>query len=243
MKLICAGMSKTGTKSVASALRVLGYTVYDAEEHWKYHLDEYVDALEGKQLPDFATMYANVDAVVDSPSYFFWEEISAAFPNAKVLLMVRDSEEIWLESLKKTMSIISSVRSSPSMRLGFLCTPTGRKWRKRSSYAYKKAGVNPDTFVIEDSVDKYRAHNARVQSSIPRDQLLVYNVKQGWKPLCDFLGVEVPDVPFPRLNVKSQSVEEMFYSSRLYTRMCIELITVLTVIVLIGAHLSCFLLN
>jgi hypothetical protein len=85
MKVICAGLPKTGTKSLASALRTLGYSVHDNDEQWTYHMDEYIPALESKEMPDFAAMYANVDAVTDIPACFFFEEIFQAFPNAKVV--------------------------------------------------------------------------------------------------------------------------------------------------------------
>lgn len=60
---------------------------------------------------------------------------------------------------------------------------------------------------------KYRQHNARVQSVIPSDKLLVYNLKQGWKPLCEFLGCDVPSSQFPRANsghsvTKNQMTEQ-----------------------------------
>ncbi|KAK3727958.1 hypothetical protein QZH41_004903 [Actinostola sp. cb2023] len=178
MKVICAGLLKTGTKSLASALRVLGYTVHDNEEQLVNHLDEYLQAFDGKQMPDFAAMYADVDAVIASPACFFWKEILDAFPDAKVVLMVRDSEKVWLESLLKTGAALYSSISSFWIKLGFLCTPTGHKWERFIAAVPKILNqgtpgnpINPDA-----AMKSYIEHNARVQSSIPRDQLLVYNV-------------------------------------------------------------------
>ena len=228
MKLICAGLPKTGTKSLASALRILGYSVHDWEEQHSYHLDEYLDALQGKHMPDFAKMYANVDAITDSPACLFWDEIWAAFPEAKVLLMTRDSAEVWSKSLEKTRSAYRSVQSSLWMRLKFVCTPTGRKFKKV---------LYGNNSVANPHVNTYTEHNARVKSSIPRDQLLVYNVKQGWKPLCEFLGVEVPDVPFPRLNVDSKGIGELFCKSRLQEKVTKELFWILALIAVLCALL------
>lgn len=71
MKVICAGLSKTGTKSLAKALRMLGFTVFDYPEHKKVHLDEWLDVYcQGKE-PDFVSMYRNVDAVTDIPSAYW----------------------------------------------------------------------------------------------------------------------------------------------------------------------------
>ena len=85
MKVIVAGFSKTGTKSLNVALNKLGYEVYDYMEHYWYHGDYWKRIFEGKgSLEDFKEMYENVDAVVDIPVYYFWEEIHWAFPDAKV---------------------------------------------------------------------------------------------------------------------------------------------------------------
>ncbi|KAK3731320.1 hypothetical protein QZH41_001332 [Actinostola sp. cb2023] len=190
MKVICAGLSKTGTKSVASALTILGYKVHDVNEHFQYHLDEYLQALEGKHIPNFAAMYADVDAVTDLPACLFWKEIFDAFPDAKVVLMVRDSEEEWLQSQLKTIAVMSSsLSSSLWMKLGYICTPIGHKWGRCNIAIETKLNQGATVKVNEsrnsDAARKrsYTEHNARVQSSIPRDQLLIYNVKQGWQPL------------------------------------------------------------
>jgi len=82
---------------------------------------------------------------------------------------------------------------------------------------------------------RYLEHNSRVKALIPRDQLLVYNVKQGWKPLCEFLGVDVPDVPFPRLNVKSGVIPDMINQSMMGKRVFNELMVIVTAIVMIVA--------
>ena len=85
MKVIVAGYSKTGTKSMNAALSQLGYKVYDAPEHFSVHLDEYTKILhDGYTTEDFRKMYEDVDAVVDIPAFFFWDEIHKAFPDAKV---------------------------------------------------------------------------------------------------------------------------------------------------------------
>jgi len=236
MKVICAGLPKTGTKSLASALRTLGYNVHDIEEHWKYHLDEYLQALEdleGKHMPDFAAMYADVDAVTDTPACYFWKEIFDAFPDAKVVLMIRDSEEEWLNSLLKSVATVNSFMSS----FRCLCTPTGRKWKRFFQAGRKRLthGTTGDTVNPDAAIKGYIEHNARVQSSVQRDHLLVYNVKQGWRPLCEFLGVEVPDVPYPRLNVKSADIPGLMKISHMSERMFKELVVMLGLIVLIGA--------
>jgi Sulfotransferase domain len=58
----------------------------------------------------------------------------------------------------------------------------------------------PDDLDTEALRRAFIAHNEAVKATIPAGQLLVYDVKQGWAPLCEFLGVPVPDEPFPRSN-------------------------------------------
>ena len=85
MKVIVAGYPKTGTKSMVLALTILGYKVYDFVEHFHYHREDWNKILtSGGTTEDFKRMYENVDAVTDGPPYYFWEEISKAFPDAKV---------------------------------------------------------------------------------------------------------------------------------------------------------------
>ena len=86
MKVIGAGFSKTGTKSLNAALTELGYSVYDFMEHFWMHDKQWKKILTfGGGPEDFKKMYKDVDAVVDAPAFSFWEEIHQAFPDAKVL--------------------------------------------------------------------------------------------------------------------------------------------------------------
>ena len=90
MKVICAGLQKTGTKSISKALRHLGYAVFDWEEQIFDFLDHWVDVFQNGTKPDVKQIYQNADAVVDIPGNFFWEEILKAFPDCKVILSERE---------------------------------------------------------------------------------------------------------------------------------------------------------
>ena len=87
MKVIVAGFSKTGTKTMNSALTKLGYNVYDFMDHYYYHEKYWTKIFkDGGTIEDFREMYESVDAVVDVPAFMFWEEMSEAFPEAKVAI-------------------------------------------------------------------------------------------------------------------------------------------------------------
>ena len=84
MKVIFAGFSKTGTKTMQAALTELGYNVYDFMEQYTYLGKEWAKIMtEGGTTEDFRRMFENVDAVTDAPAYYFWDESHKAFPDAK----------------------------------------------------------------------------------------------------------------------------------------------------------------
>ena len=199
MKIICAGYGKTGTKSIAKALRHLGFTVFDWEEQTFDFVDHWVDVFQNGTKPDVKRVYQNADACVDMPGCFFFEEILEDFPDCKVILSVRE-EDSWIESLVRQLDSLYALRTKTRTAL----SPTARKVDYVLD-AFLNTAIGSfntkSTYVIRQ---RYRIHNHRVKSIVPPDKLLVYNVKEGWKPLCDFLECEVPTIAFPRENVKAE---------------------------------------
>ena len=188
-----------GTKSIAKALQHLGFTVFDWEEQVFDSLDHWVDVFQNGTKPDVKRVYQNADACVDTPGYFFFEEILEAFPDCKVILSVRE-EDSWIESVVRQLD--SLVGLLPKVVL--MLSPTVKKmryvWRSFRNAAIGTVN-NKSTYVMRK---RYRIHNDRVKSIVPADKLLVYNVKQGWKPLCDFLECEIPTIAFPHENIKAE---------------------------------------
>ena len=240
MKIICAGVGKTGTKSIAKALRHLGFTVFDWEEQTFDFQDHWVDVFQNGAQLDVKRVYQHADAIVDAPGNFFWEEILEAYPDSKVILSERE-EDSWLKSAVNQLQVIEAVISRR-----FLCvlSPTSRK-RLFVTYSVINALVgsaNPKSgFILRK---RYREHNRRVKSLVPPEKLLVYNVKQGWKPLCDFLGCEVPTVAFPHENIKGEIAEAPLSETRSGRQIIWEiqraLIVILSVIVVIVGSIFVF---
>ena len=240
MKIICAGVGKTGTKSIAKALRHLGLTVFDWEEQTFDFQDHWVDVFQNGAQLDVKRVYQHADAIVDAPGNFFWEEILEAYPDSKVILSERE-EDSWLKSAVNQLQVIEAVISRR-----FLCvlSPTSRK-RLFVTYSVINALVgsaNPKSgFILRK---RYREHNHRVKSLVPPEKLLVYNVKQGWKPLCDFLGCEVPTVAFPHENIKGEIAEAPLSETRSGRQVIWEiqraLIVILSVIVVIVGSIFVF---
>ena len=213
MKIICAGLGKTGTKSIAKALRHLGFNVFDWEEQIFDFINHWFDVFQNGAEPDVKRVYQNADAVVDIPGTFFWDEILEAFPDCKVILSERD-EDSWVKSAVNQLEALDAVKS----RTLCILSPTMRKmdFIGDSSIAALLGSRNKaSTYVFRK---RYRIHNHRVKSLVLPDKLLVYKVQQGWKPLCDFLGCEVPTAAFPHENVKGEEAQKFAFSSLSVTR-------------------------
>ena len=123
MKVICARIGKTGTTSTAKALRHLGFTVFDWEEQTFYFLDHLVDVFQTGAELDAKRVYQNVDAIVDYPGNYFWEEILKAFPDSKVILSVRE-EDSWVKRLASQLEVTFASRFHKMSML----SPTARNW-------------------------------------------------------------------------------------------------------------------
>lgn len=167
LKVLGVGLSKTGTKSLTDALTILGYNTL----HWCPERLE--DIVRGKcQEPDFRR-FDDVDAVTDIPAAWFYKELYAAYPGLQCILTVRDPDE-WFASVKFHYSRLLD----PDPGLQQLVYGSDRV----SKFLYQK---------------RFADHTAAVQAAIPKQDLLIMDVKQGWEPLCRFLSKPVPIVEFP----------------------------------------------
>ncbi|XP_039263692.2 uncharacterized protein LOC120339597 [Styela clava] len=202
MKIICAGFWKTGTKSLAEALTILGYKVYD----YDYQLFEFPELwnklFDGTITDDeIREELKDVDAFIDGPVIAFWEDISRAIPEAKVILTTRD-EDKWHNSLVRSIDTIPTILKYffPLMSV----TPTGRTFLGVGSrvWSYCFGSGSPMSMKISPQLQKrkFRQHNCYVTSSVSKDKLLVLNIGSGWEPLCKFLGKDIPDIPYPHKN-------------------------------------------
>ncbi|XP_076803509.1 uncharacterized protein LOC143447341 [Clavelina lepadiformis] len=215
MKVIVAGYPKTGTKSMNAALSELGYNVYDFLDHFWYHGDKWAKILSssGGSIEDFKEMYQTVDVVADSPPNLFWEEILQAFPDAKVILTTRE-EDGWYKSYCKHNEVL---KENLMYKIMQILSPTGWKyfnyfrdtamcrWGLRMRHPFHFSDID-NVMVLKRS---FRQHTKYCQQNCPPDKLLIYDVRQGWAPLCEFLGKEIPDQPFPHENVAGNIVDKL----------------------------------
>jgi hypothetical protein len=196
MKVIGAGFPRTGTSTQQAALNQLGfgpcYHMREVMEH-PDHADDWIAAFTGQPY-DLTKLFAGYQATTDSPGCHFWRELLAANPDAKVLLSVRDPEK-WYESMINT---VLNPELFNTMREIAKNDPAMAKRRQLPEVLFDT--IFGSSREKEHLIAVYERHNAEVRAGVPADQLLVYEVKQGWEPLCAFLGVPVPDEPYPHLN-------------------------------------------
>ncbi len=192
LKIIGAGLGRTGTLSLKLGLEQLGFGPC-------YHMVEvmlhpeaaalWINAADGN--PNWEAIFKGYAATVDYPGCAFWRQLADFYPDAKVLLTVRDPED-WFESTQATIFSPESVK-----RLG--ATPM-RPFFEKTAWRTFGDRIHDRQFMV----DHFKRHNEEVERSVPADRLLVYEVKQGWEPLCRFLNVSVPSTPFPRRNSREE---------------------------------------
>jgi Sulfotransferase domain len=134
-------------------------------------------------------VFSGYRSTVDFPGTSFWRELVDAYPQAKVILTVRDPDE-WYASMRETFLAAAGPDGQPPIPgVGEGSLGEWMDWSQMMA----------DLQDGETAVADFERHIDEVQSYASRDRL-VYEVKQGWEALCDFLGVDVPEKPFPRLN-------------------------------------------
>lgn len=208
MEVVGAGFGRTGTTSLKAALERLGFgPCYHMTEVFAHpeHAD-FWEAAWRKEAADWEGVLGGYEATVDWPACAFYEELMERYPGAKVLLSVRDPER-WYESTRNTIYELSVLLDgSPIARLIFGAISL----LVFGGFAGGRSGMVDEiiwrgTFDgrFEDkayAIEVFERHNEEVRRRVPPERLLIYEVKEGWGPLCEFLGVPVPDEPFPRLN-------------------------------------------
>jgi hypothetical protein len=198
IKVIGAGLGRTGTLSLKLALEELGFSkCYHMTEVLAHREDVRVwDAAARGEPVDWDALFRGYQATVDWPGCSFYQELLRHYPEAKVVLTVRDPEK-WYESARQTIYSVRQVFPSwvrllnPRMRF-FLRMVDRLIW----------AGTFQERFEDKPfAIAVFNQHNEHVRHVVPPERLLVYEVKEGWGPLCAFLGVPVPDgKPFPHVN-------------------------------------------
>jgi hypothetical protein len=192
LSVIGAGFGRTGTLSLKLALEQLGlgrcyhmmevFQIPEAPQQW-------LDAAEGRPV-DWNVVFQGFGATVDWPSATFYRQLADFYPKAKVILTLRDANA-WFESTQATIFAHDFSQAPNEVWAKMAMRVVGDLFEGRMHDRDKLISV-------------YEQHNAEVQRVIPPERLLVYEVAEGWGPLCDFLGIAVPDGPLPKVNSREE---------------------------------------
>jgi hypothetical protein len=200
LQVIGAGLGRTGTTSLKHALEeLLGGRCYHmlAVRERADDAAAWGDAYEGRP-PDWQAFFADYRATVDWPAAPFWSELADVFPDAIILLSVRDPDQWWQSASTSIFPAVATYFAPDAPADGWTRMGVGMmthftpEWRDED--AAKAAFV---------------AHNDSVRASAPPDRLVEWTVGDGWAPICDALGLAVPDRPFPHLNTAAESRAEL----------------------------------
>ena len=193
LRVIGAGLGRTGTMSLKIALEQLGFSPCHHMMEVFQHPEQRAFWLKAAQREkfDWEELFGQYKASVDWPSCHFYKELSERYPDAKVILTERDPEK-WFDSFSNTILKVMQQMLADTDPV------------TRQSNRFAELIIADQTFHHQFDKDHviavYKRHNAQVRRSIPQDKLLVFDAPQGWEPLCAFLGVAVPKTPFPKLN-------------------------------------------
>ena len=185
LQVIGAGWGRTGTMSLKRALDGVGMPCHHMHEVFLNpdHIALFAAAARGE--PDWDTIYRDFTATTDWPGAAFWRELADYYPDAKVVLTVRDPQD-WCDS------VFATIRNR--------IKDTDGEWGDWVRSIVVDRDLDGDIDDPEHMQACFVRHNDDVCAAIPADRLLVYEVTEGWEPLCAFLDLPVPDVPFPNTN-------------------------------------------
>jgi hypothetical protein len=209
VKVLGAGLPRTATTTQKLALEMLGfgpcYHMRDLMADLERNVPLWRRALDGE--PPWEEIFDGYQSETDWPASFHWGELIEVYPDAKVLLSVRDPES-WADSMGNTINEIyfgdSLMRHLSMARnridpdwAAWMQLMIDMTWQGRGAFAGSRGEREP-------MIEGFRRWNDEVRSTVPDERLLVWDPKEGWEPLCEFLEVDVPDEPLPRVNDTQQ---------------------------------------
>jgi hypothetical protein len=192
LQVVGAGLPRTATSSLGIALEQLlggprhhmsaipGHP-FDLGEGWSI-------ALAGG-TPDWEQVFEGYVAAVDWPASAFWQELSETYPDALVLLSVRDSAQVWYDSMSATVLPAARLALDPGWKAGRHLIDLFERFTGTSEW--------DDAATL---MAAYERHNATVRAKVSPNRLLEWNAEEGWETLCRALGKPIPNQPFPWVN-------------------------------------------
>lgn len=197
LQVIGAGLGRTGTLTLKIALEQLGFGPCHHMVEVFAHPEQAVfwrKAADGGPV-EWEDLFCDYGASVDWPSAHFYKQLAARYPDAKVILTLRDPQR-WYASMSETILKVAAEMAAKA-------DPQSPDPSRFAEIIIAKNTFGYD-FSQANVIAAFEAHNAEVQRVIAPQRLLVFEAVQGWTPLCDFLGVREPQTPFPRTNAREE---------------------------------------
>jgi hypothetical protein len=200
LSIIGAGFGRTGTLSLKGALEMLGFgpCYHMVEVIQNPHFSGYWEAIVDGGQPDWEKIFAGYHSTTDWPACTYYAELAAYYPKAKVILSLRDADA-WYASIEPT--VFAALRGA-FRSVGEKEGSMGQKLIAQHTF-----GGNLDD--RDHAIAVYERHNAAVRAAIPADRLLVYDLAEGWEPLCKFLDVPIPAAPMPKVNTTDEFLQRL----------------------------------
>jgi hypothetical protein len=196
IQVIGAGVGRTGTYSLKLAINRLGLGPCHHMEAVLHDMPVQVPLWSAAAAgqPDWPAIYRGFNSAVDWPTAGFFRELAKAYPSAKFVLTHREPEK-WADSFGATIYKLLAGRDQ--------APPEMKAWLEMAAGVIARTGF-PGGLDHDGLINAFVAHNEAVKATIPAEQLLVYEVREGWDPLCAFLDTPVPDEAFPRTNDRTE---------------------------------------
>ena len=193
LKVIGANFGRTATMSLKQGLEILGfkkcYHMSEVVVHPE-HVELWLDAWRGKNI--WKTLFADYQATVDWPAATFWPQLMHVYPEAKIVLSIRDADE-WFESARNTIF--------QSMDSNLLTKDQALRTRIEMLKEIIVDGTFDGDLTNKDKCIKtYKENIERCRSEVPSDRLIEFNISLGWEPLCRGLDLKIPQQPYPHVN-------------------------------------------
>jgi hypothetical protein len=209
LQVIGTGVGRTGTHSLKLALEQLGFgKCYHMVELFQHPENViYFEKAERNEEVDWNKLFEGYNSAVDYPVARYYKQIIAKYPEAKIIHTIRDPDS-WYQSATETIFWASKPSLGRILSL-MIKMPFSSTIRKRFPVLKYNGGLVDNIFGKDLKnkqavIKKYNEINTETLNFIPKDRSLVYDVKTGWEPLCNFLNVPVPGTPFPRSNVRDE---------------------------------------
>ena len=195
LKIVGAGVGRTGTHSLQLALQtLLGGPCYHMVEVFgkPEHIPMWQSAAEGN-MPDWDVLFDGYVAGVDWPVGAYWRELAEHYPDAPVLLSTRDTDG-WWKSASNTIFLVGKDGAPNEMM-------EAQMTMAKTMFANT---FTPNWLDETEAKKAFEEHNAAVRAEVPKDRLIDWQPGDGWQPICDKLGLPVPEAPFPHVNTTAE---------------------------------------